>query len=103
MITFTFLRPARCLWNPFEVSFKFDSPFVYDPTQGHLYLYLAHQGPTLLTDRSVDAHIFGALHSTVPLASVGGGIVGPDRRIRVGICAGAGYVDTLHIRHRGTF
>lgn len=59
--------------NPFEVRFSFAEPFVYDPSQGHLLMYLAHDSPTLPSDRGIDAHSFGELDESSPFASYGGG------------------------------
>jgi hypothetical protein len=63
--------------NPFEISFKFESPFTYNPQQGNLLVYLKHGqaagGGRIL---GVDAQMFGSLNSTTPYASFGSGTFG---------------------------
>ena len=64
--------------NPFDVKFQFDTPFVYDPNNGHLLMYIQNSGPTGPGARSLDAHHFGALDANTPVASFGPGILAPD-------------------------
>jgi hypothetical protein len=68
----TLSSPGGQAINPFDVEFRLETPFVYDPSAGNLLLYIVNSGPGDGRVSSLDAQSFASF-AGAPFASYGGG------------------------------